>query len=378
MLDELVLEILDLLSVPLTFHSEKAPKDSISTLLLCSLVCKTWSGHAQKLLFRRVYLDVQRKFGASLLMWEDLDDQPRDPTVRLKSFVDIVTAGTERGRFLAASVHALVLRAPSREHVAELLVSLPRLRELDLNGRACTLSTDDLARITAAKPDIRSLRLHADHLGQMPPICNLMDALPRIRMLDIDLRGYSRFESLTPRVKLQLVSLKLNSKRLSHPSAVMKQLGVVGLELYSQRRSVFTAPDVEELLAVHQPTLRSLTIPFELTGSYNLSRGTRLERLQLEVFPDEAGIRAIPLGVVAIAVGPTDELSRVTDFIAMLSSFTRLRVLTWISSPMLFTDLLRIMLQRACKERGIEFRVQHGDLSDDHIEYELRNRLLTV
>ncbi|KAJ7067504.1 hypothetical protein C8F01DRAFT_668678 [Mycena amicta] len=241
------------------------------------------------------------------------------------------------------------------------------------------LSTDDLARITGAKPDIRSLRLHADHLNQMQPICDLLDVLPTIRMLDIDLRGHPRFESLTPRVNLQLVFLRLSSEWLRTPSAVMKQLGVSGLELYSQRESVFTAPDVEELLAVHEPTLRSLTIPFELTGSYNLSRGTRLERLQLEVFPDEAGIRAIPLGVVAIAVGPTNKLSRVKDLIAMLPSFTRLRVLTWIGSPRLFNDILRIMLGGACKELGIEFRIQHPkDLSDDHVEYELRRRLLTV
>ncbi|KAJ7067502.1 hypothetical protein C8F01DRAFT_1247867 [Mycena amicta] len=172
-------------------------------------------------------------------------------------------------------------------------------------------------------------------------------------MLEIAVLGRPRFESLTPRVNLQLVSLKLTSWWLSDPSTVMKQLGVARLDLYSQRKSTFIAPDLEELLAVHGPTLRSLTIPFELTGSYNLIRCTRLERLQLEVFPDEAGILAIPLGVVTIAVGPPSTQPNVDNLIARLPSAC------------------------ACKELGIEFRIHRGNLSDDHVEYELRRKLLT-
>ncbi|KAJ7067496.1 hypothetical protein C8F01DRAFT_1247861 [Mycena amicta] len=379
MLDlDVVLEILDLLSVPLTFQSDEAPEHSLSTLSSCSLVCKSWSGYAQNLLFRRVYLYPEDVF---VDVWSVRGDPLTwESTVRrLKSFVDIVTADTERGRFLAASVHALVLRAPSGEHVAELLICLPRLRSIDLNGKACMLSTDDLARITAAKPDIRSLRLYAYQRDQMQRICDLLDALPTICMLDITLEGQPRFESLTPRVKLRLVSLKLNSEWLSDSSAVMKQLGVAGLDLDSQRESIFIAPDLEELFAVHQPTLRSLTIPFELPGSYHLSRCTRLERIEFEVFPDEQGILTIPLGVVAIAVGHTDDLPNVDNLIARLPSFMRLRLVTWLRPPrpLISTDALR-MLEGACKELGIEFRMHRGNLSDDHVEYELRQRILTV
>ncbi|KAJ7067508.1 hypothetical protein C8F01DRAFT_1365570 [Mycena amicta] len=389
MLDlDVVLEILHLLSIPLTFQSDKAPEHSLSTLSSCSLVCKTWSGHAQKLLFRRVYLPED--------LFDDLWSLSGDPlawklTSRYKLFIDIVTADTERGRFLAASVHALVLRAPSGEHVAELLVSLPRLRELDLSGKACILSTDDLARITAAKPDIRSLRLHgaehyANHLEafldqtQRQPIGDLLEALPTIRMLDIQLW---RFENSAPRVNLRLVSLKFTPGWFGNSSAVVKQLGVAALELYTLR-DILAAPDLDELLEVPEPTLRSLKISFPLTGSYNLSRYAHLERIELAVFPDEQGILTIPLGVVAIAVGPTSELPNVEDFIARLPTFTRLRVITWLSrsGPLIpadasiFTDALR-MLEGACKELGIEFRIQRGNLSDDHVEYELRRKLLT-
>ncbi|KAJ6460491.1 hypothetical protein C8R47DRAFT_124395 [Mycena vitilis] len=156
---DLILEILDSLPVPLHFHQRSC---HLSVLAACSTVCKGWSTHAQRLLFRRVILPA------------NLSTVSRISEGRLgTSFLPFwlpQTPGTECGRWLAECVVSLTMRHTGRSLTSEptwlatALLHTPNLRHLDVTTIffVFQFDADALVRLRELRPRITALCILQD------------------------------------------------------------------------------------------------------------------------------------------------------------------------------------------------------------------------
>ncbi|KAJ6492136.1 hypothetical protein C8R45DRAFT_1073483 [Mycena sanguinolenta] len=181
---EVLQEILEEFTIPLAFHTDSLPDRA--TLLSCSLVCKRWAREAQRLLFRRALINDRWKEGWTRVHSVDA----------VTSFRDTITANTAKSLWLRQTVVSIVLRPAFTIHPSQtfsILVNLPNLREINLEGVECIFTEDELFQLRNTGPRICSLRIHPDPVGPRttsgrviwPAIIRLIAALPTLRMLDI-------------------------------------------------------------------------------------------------------------------------------------------------------------------------------------------------
>ncbi|KAJ7463676.1 hypothetical protein FB451DRAFT_1493211 [Mycena latifolia] len=342
---ELVLKILDMLSIPLSF-----PKDDPANqhaLAACSLVCKGLATHSQRLLFRRVSIDSQCE--GMVIMFYGQRPTAR-PISRVASFLSTITADTDESRWLRDSVVSLVLRPRASTKPSDtiaILTNLPNLRELELSGRACIFNDAELGPITSMGTPA------------WPYIPELTAVFPTICMLDITSNSVQQLPLFEPSPSLPLVSVKFSSKWVVDASPCVASLlaEVAGehLQLFYQTQSMQPA-DLHGILVAHEAYLRSLAS---------------------ESFPSGELVAAIPRTITALAVGsPPPSLppapSRILAhprlqapldvsanyLIQQLDTFANLKAFTWVG-PTVHTAF--VMLQKECNARGIEFRSRTQD-----------------
>ncbi|KAJ6600948.1 hypothetical protein DFH09DRAFT_1069641 [Mycena vulgaris] len=164
---EIVLEILDMLSIPVSFHTDNPPNQA--TLASCSLVYKSWSTHSQQLLFQRVSIDSEWEGSIAAAMYRPRPVTTMAPPVdRLVSFLRTITEDTKKSRWLRDTVLSIILQphsgAKSRD-IINILLNFPNLPELSATGRACTFNDEELSQLQHLGPHIRSLHVNANHTG---------------------------------------------------------------------------------------------------------------------------------------------------------------------------------------------------------------------
>ncbi|KAJ7458830.1 hypothetical protein B0H11DRAFT_184718 [Mycena galericulata] len=206
---DLILEILDCLAAPLPFHQRAC---DLSVLAACSYVCKSWSSHAQMLLFRRVIIPNNIYRGP----------HRRGATRNtLPSFLAAIDPATERGRHLASTVLCLTLRHtgldPTVDPIgrATALLRTPNLRHLDITTVLCNFDPETLARLRESGPRITSLCILQDFspLPEEHPrrMHQLVAAFPSIRLLEISSGFSAMLAPFDPPLALPLVSVKFDT-----------------------------------------------------------------------------------------------------------------------------------------------------------------------
>ncbi|KAJ7794084.1 hypothetical protein B0H14DRAFT_132404 [Mycena olivaceomarginata] len=402
---ELILEILDMLAVPLGFSTVHHPDRT--ALLSCSLVCKRWSAYAQRLLFRRVVIN---DLWSRIFLGTPIFTRP---ITRIISFSETITADTDKSRWLRGNVVSISLRPhPSARpnEILEILTKLPNLRELDILGVACMFSDGELSRLREWGPSIRSLRVNADHAGPLtslgpqvwPAVIKLIAAIPAIRMLEITASTLP-MPGVIPPLGLDLLLFKSCSKQAANLGPFLATLvggrtraDDDGLQLFQTQSR--TPADLHDILSAHSSHLRSLVVRGELKDPRVLDLCTHLERFECDTLPADELVAAIPRTINALGVAyPTPEpnkylrslrpsgmptMSTASPYISVahlteeLGTFPHLRVLTWMGST---AHPGFIELQERCSGLGVEMRSQATAsfyLSDDYIEFSLRRRLL--
>ncbi|KAJ7440345.1 hypothetical protein B0H11DRAFT_1933843 [Mycena galericulata] len=304
---DLILEILDCLAVPLPVHQQACDP---TVLAACSTVCKSWSSHAQRLLFRRVIIpnNIYREPHRRGTTWDTLP-----------SFLAAIDPATEHGRHLASSVLCFTLRHKGRERtvdptgLATALLRTPNLRHLDVTTVLCDFGPETLALLPSE---------NREHESE----------------------------------PLQLLSHKC---RFGYPSALSTVLQSRGPHLRSLSITTLDVASATDHSSV--PALRHCT---------------RLERFELELFPEAPTLALLPRSIHALAIsGLRDYVDGppVDALIDALSTFPHLRTLTWLFCP------TPPALVRICTGRGIELRASLYEMVDDNtVEMELINKIGNV
>ncbi|KAJ6492130.1 hypothetical protein C8R45DRAFT_1212947 [Mycena sanguinolenta] len=382
---ELLGEILEAFAVPLGFQTDSLPDRA--TLLSCSLVCKSWAMESQRLLFRRALIsDRGRGF-----RWAGPD--------AAFSFRLVITTSTPKSRWLRETVVSIVLRPDPTTRSGEtftILMNLPNLREVDLKGAECMFSENELFQLRTTGPRICSLRVHPDAYGPRrtlarviwPAIVRLIAALPTLRMLDIttldSFGGFPPMQELIPPLGLSLLAFELRSKWAKDVGSFLSSLNGgrtddEPLELYTHTGySMF--PDLRDVLFAHGPHLRSLLVKGSIKDVSVLGLCTRLQRFECQCLPSDALVAAIPRTIRALAVtNPTTQESNVTSLAYLtqqLDTFLAMEVFTWVGST---AHSEFAALRHRCTQLGRELRTREIDsLSDDDVQFALRNRLLRI
>ncbi|KAJ6514484.1 hypothetical protein C8R47DRAFT_1091229 [Mycena vitilis] len=362
---ELILEILDMLGLPLAFDTDQVP--NCEALLACSLVCKSWSMHSQRLLFRRVKIDNE---------WSGMFAVSRPPAVPpasnvITSFLQTITGDTEKSRWLAQSVLSLNLHpyvGTKSADIVSILTNLPNLRELDISRVACRFSDAELSQLRNSGVDIRSLCISTDNTGPItsmgppvwPGLMKLLVVLPTIRMLTITANTARHIlpHVTAPPLGLQLVSFKFKSKWVGDASSFIAALtggrtDSGALQLYCHALSD-TPAQLRGVLSVHGSRLRSIYLPGKVEDPHVLALCTRLERFECGTIPSDDLVAAIPRMINALTVtnltpdpvpAPPFPIPRETRrappkitpiSVALLEhhldTFPNLRVFTWVGS----------------------------------------------
>ncbi|KAJ7314349.1 hypothetical protein DFH08DRAFT_821379 [Mycena albidolilacea] len=206
---ELILKILEMFTLLLSFPTDHLPDRA--ALLSCSLVCQHRSTQPQRPLFRRattndpwapnIYLMPGKRWARTIN--------------RIASFLETITADTDKARWLRESVLSIVLRPHSSVTPTDTLAILnnfPNLRELDILGLACLFSDAQLSQLR-----------DEDHVGPItsigvpacPAVLKLIKAIPTLRMLDVTSNTFQTFPAM-PELEgplgLRLMSFKFCSK----------------------------------------------------------------------------------------------------------------------------------------------------------------------
>lgn len=239
----------------------------VELLRNCSLVCRSWSLEAQKLLFREVTLRNQRSF---------------------ELFMNAVNRLTTHGRALGDVVKSLRVaidhNQPSglHQHSFALAVTLcPNLSHLELSLYGCAepgqdiVGSPDLSRLRRLAPsfDEQTLTLlktgscieslHFDNWSENEQaLFQLMDIWPALTYLSIGGKPPRSLHNLPPPFSCELVGLRLNFQTL--PSIdFMKWLlhnSVSSLRVLQFDRDPSYAV-FEYLMATHGPTLHAIALP---------------------------------------------------------------------------------------------------------------------
>ncbi|KAJ7887786.1 hypothetical protein B0H14DRAFT_2694534 [Mycena olivaceomarginata] len=380
---DLLLEILDCLFVPIQWHQQSC---DLSVLAACSTVCKAWSSHAQRLLFRRVILP---------------NNLYRDPYGRgstrdlLPSFLAAIDPDTERGRWLAESVVSLTLRHTGRALTANstgfatALLRIPNLRHLDVTTIFCTFDPETAARLRESGPRLTSLSILQDFAptgGQHTRTMHQLVALfPSLRLLEVTSNFNSSLAPFDPPLNLSLVGAKFNTTLAADIGPCLTSLLNPEPDARLQvlwHKSKGGHPSVlNGVLRTHGPHLRSLALKTidPVDASAALTQCGVLERFEFGRFPDAATLALIPRSITALAVCgvPEGDLHRAVDGLAdALPTFPHLKALTWSSVPQ---PAMFPALEWMCRKHGIELRISAAEVPDDNVvEMELRRKYIRI
>ncbi|KAJ7668778.1 hypothetical protein DFH06DRAFT_1322017 [Mycena polygramma] len=355
---DLILEILDLLAVPVHFHGERS---DVSVLAACSTVCKEWSPHAQRLLFRRVILPARLPRGPH-------DDRRTRKLAR--SFLSAIDPATEHGRWLGESI------------LATAMLRTPNLRHLDVT--TAVFNSETLVQVQGLGARVKSLRVehvvsrnltHDSRIMQQIVAC-----FPSIRILEIG--GFDPvLAPFDPPLDRSLVCFKyhVESRRdigpylasLLNPnpdkSTALQVLSYMG-----------TGLGLENVLNAHGTHLRSLTVQSFLRDSIAVTC-PHLERFAMRRFPTTETLRLLPRSITALAMRgmPTTGADELNEFAQETESFPRLKTLAWAWCVSTYPPIAAVA--SVWQKRGMELHLSgKDDVGEDPLDVELRRKYIRI
>ncbi|KAJ7616158.1 hypothetical protein DFH06DRAFT_110839 [Mycena polygramma] len=371
---DLILEILDSLAVPLHFHQRSC---DLSVLAACSTVCKGWSAHAQRLLFRRVILP------ANIYREPHLRGTTRN---LVPSFLAATDPATERGRWLAESVVSLTMRHTGRSLTSEptwlatALLRTPNLRHLDVT--TIFFDADALLRLREFGPRITSLCILQDFspaaILRAPPLSEIVASFPSIRILELTGGFRPLLTPFEPPLNLPLVSFKFYT---AGPEDIGPYLDSLldpnpeeenALQVLSHRSNL----TLGETLTAHGSHLRSLSVKtLDSADAVHIAACTWLERFGMRSFPEAQILTDIPRSIVSLAIaGMPRSAADARALAEALNTFPRLKTLSWSNS-----SRHESVLAKACRRCRIDLRRSENEIiDDDEIELELRQKYIRI
>ncbi|KAG8968111.1 hypothetical protein FRC03_008671 [Tulasnella sp. 419] len=342
---ELVEEILE--------YAQYSPTGIVDrkSLRSCSLVCKSWTWKAQRLLFANVVLFK---------------------SYELITFRETLGQSTEKADFLRASVKQLLVKTdqgsptdlrPITIHmVAETIIFCPNLEVLELeffSSRFPNPSTLDL--LTVAPPFQTLLIYNNSTQGQV--LYEVLNCFPHLRFLTIDRHELRDFQIKNRKAPFALYELAWTARGVPPPEFMAWLLG--GSQDSLQILSFRETPDVQifnSIIDNHFHTLRSIRL--ESSGDIEHARAiricSRLEEVQIKTYPS-------PYLVLALLNSPslehfsfcgTDQTAKsnlLDSVIELIVSLPKIRVVTWsMCLPEDHEDFQRIL--EVCRSRRVQFR----------------------
>lgn len=413
---EVVFDILDRFAVPL--HFETPTLDS-APLATCSLVCHAWSGHSQRLLFRRVRIEGPFVVRSSQTQQGSL--MARFSQTRMASFLSAIDPATQKGRSLAASVQSLRFRprhlfghlaSDAAHQLATALLRAHNLRELDVPITACAFDETIFSDLMSAMPRITVLFINLGSLISLNPavifdsdtamnrLCALMQTC---RLLRISSYNTGRIPTFPLGPALPLLSADIDAGQVhdpfpclaslnpgNDPNETLQILRLRGTPTPASWRNILTA------YGLHLRSLSVKSLPIDPNAPSDLLGCTRLERFEIGTFPSAKDLSAIPRTIKALSIqGGYDIMASGMHFLALdpllqaVETFPYLKSITWI----LFKGHPQFhVLEEKCKSRDIAIRTAEivyvrshlisfsrysqchnlPQLNDDDIELELR------
>ncbi|KAG1742748.1 uncharacterized protein EDB91DRAFT_1236896 [Suillus paluster] len=359
---EVVLTVLEA-----AYFDERDDPD-IDLLNKCTLVCRAWSIHAQKLLFRRVRLRSQSAF---------------------ESFTQAVNRSSPRGRLLGDAV--IQMRAVldhnqpgslDQSSLAVAVANCPNLYELDIAQYGCVAPGKDVVgsptqermRRPAPSFDERSLellrsgpRITALHFSNWSEndhaVLQLLEVWHSLKSLSITGTSPVLSPGMTyPPFPCALEELRLNCQRepakeflgwLLHRSAEEKSLRVIDLERQP-------SPELlDYLVEKHSETLHSLAIPSFATHehAHAAMRCRSLRELRTESsWSSPVVCRQMPESIQHLAFGLDMDtiLHPIIDLVKTRDDLQAVTVNIWRDGdrhPQLAS------LQMTCAYRGVDLRL---------------------
>ncbi|EJF57479.1 hypothetical protein DICSQDRAFT_173935 [Dichomitus squalens LYAD-421 SS1] len=317
-----------------------------------ALVCRSWSIHAQRLLFAYVTLlkgsDHCRKFRKRMKLVES-----RDP---------------ERASLLKESIRTLGMAVDHQDIYADVIRLCPNLRELHLSLYHASFRRDVLEGLAAAGLRISALRVKAYHYL---PLFQLLPLLPSLEYLEVDCNSILDDILAIPSISPPAWRLKYlryaNMRR--HTQAfvewVLSASGSVARESLEVLSVISPSFELSSIAALGlADTLLSLTVQ-RLHDSDDLSVLTRLQEIAV-VHPEGTPptFRLLPAGVVHITLDAIPKATECEVAVAGLAAYHErsggaLRALTYNRRCNNKVDGLTdvVMLYDFCTARKIQFRL---------------------
>ncbi|KAK7028598.1 hypothetical protein R3P38DRAFT_2937381 [Favolaschia claudopus] len=376
---DLILEVLDCLCVPIHFHQRAC---DLPVLTACSLVCKEWSPHAQRLLFRRVILPN------NIYSHPHSRGGAQNP---LPSFLVAIDTDTERGRWLAESVLSFTLRHTGRSLTADspalatALLRMPNLRHLDVTTIFCDFDSETLLRLRTSGPRLTSLAITQDFspsVGQHTRIMHrLVSLFPTLKILEITSELKSELAPFDPPPNLALECAKFNTAIAADISLCLASLldpkAETPLQVLWHKSKAGHPSVLDGILATHGKHLRS--IAFKSLDSEvcpPLHQCSILERFEYGRYPSADILAALPNTITALGIsGFPEPVSRIDSLEAALLRLPRLRILTW----SLCLAPFDFFVDQMCRRLGIQLRASATEVMDDNaVELELRRKYIRI
>ncbi|KAJ7668773.1 hypothetical protein DFH06DRAFT_1182458 [Mycena polygramma] len=376
---DLILEILDCLAVPVHFPQRSC---DLSVLVACSTVCKVWSAHAQRLLFRRVILPAN--------IYREPQPGRITPSDSMASFLAAIDPTTDHGRWLAESVVGLTIRPTGGRTgtceptwLATAMLRTPNLRHLDVTANC--LDPKSLARLRQFGPPITSLRLvkpispvgiYDSHIMQQIIAC-----FPSTRILEIGSFA-PVLAPFNPPLKLSLVSFTYHVAIELNVTSYLTSLLNPNPEADSALQVLSTKGSnlaLGRVLTAHGTHLRSLTVERLDPGQPHLAATCpHLERLAIRCFPHAEILALVPRSISTLAIsGMTPIPGEVDGLVQALESFSRLKTLEWSSCSPTYSALPAIA--SVCQRQGIKLCLSAEDkITEDPLELQLRRKYIRI
>ncbi|KAJ7911361.1 hypothetical protein B0H13DRAFT_2660594 [Mycena leptocephala] len=296
---------------------------------------------------------------------------------------------TEKSHWLRENVLSIILRPHSSKDIIAILTNLPNLRELDIIGtaiRSLRVNADHTGPITSmgpspwpaviklvtALPMIRMLDVTANNFQTFPEMPDLTSPLG---LGLVSFRFSSKWVADTSPFMAFLVGGRTDGE---------------ALQSYSQPLSVPSA-NFHRILSNHGRSLRLLAVSGKLKDPHVLGLCTHLERFECETFPSDELVAAIPRTITMLVVtnrtldsssqillpaalrGPPASVAYITQ---QLDTFPNLQVFIWVGSS---AHPRFSALEERCSGLGIELRSRViNSLNDDEIQFSLRRQLLKI
>ena len=360
---EVVLDILE------AVHFDDGTVDA-EFLRTCSLVCKSWSLPAQKLLFRKIRLCSQAAYN---------------------SFVSAADRSTERGRILSGSVVQMYVVLDNNQPgplkqtcFARAVILCPNLRELNLALYGCREPGNDivgspaLERMRRPGPSFEPCTLELLRTGPQitslhfsnwsdndQSIIQLLNVWPSLKSLSITGKTPHLSQGLThPPFACVLARLRMNCQVepsldflewLLHTSSQAKSLRAVELDREP------SLDMLDYLTRNHAESLQELGIPSCPTSEHATTiircrslRQLRTERPSSSTIP--AVFRHLPTGIQHLAFGMDQDtpLQTLIDAVKTWDELESITVNLWDKGH---GHRQLSALKMACAFRGVELRI---------------------